>query len=163
MKMVAASKMRQDVTRLERARSFGVGSIQKVLQNETFLHKKRTPTVPKKELIVPITTDKGLCGGTNSSIIREVKSMVKENRSGFKIFVVGDKGSTALSRPMPDLMEHAITHLYTPLNFPTGTILLIKSLPLLLKLWKNQRIVIEPFLSLMSLRTLSVKFKEKLN
>lgn len=33
MKMVAASKMRQDVSRLERAKAFGVGSIQRLLQS----------------------------------------------------------------------------------------------------------------------------------
>lgn len=47
--------------------------------------------------------------------------MVKADRSAYKIFVVGDKGSLALSRPMPDLMEFGITHVQTPLNFPTGT------------------------------------------
>ena len=46
--------------------------------------------------------------------------MVKNDRASFKIFCVGDKGSVALSRPMPDLMEFAITHPITPLNFPTG-------------------------------------------
>lgn len=33
MKMVAASKMKQDVGRLERAKFFGVGSVQKVIDN----------------------------------------------------------------------------------------------------------------------------------
>jgi hypothetical protein len=33
MKMVAASKMKQDVGRLERAKFFGVGSVQKVMEN----------------------------------------------------------------------------------------------------------------------------------
>jgi len=33
MKMVAASKMKQDVGRLERAKGFGMGSIQKILQS----------------------------------------------------------------------------------------------------------------------------------
>ena len=46
--------------------------------------------------------------------------MVKADRSAYKVFVVGDKGSVALARPMPDLLEHAITHVQTPLNFPTG-------------------------------------------
>lgn len=46
--------------------------------------------------------------------------MVKNDRASFKIFCVGDKGSVALSRPMPDLMEFAITHPITPLNFPTA-------------------------------------------
>jgi hypothetical protein len=31
--MVAASKMKQDVARLEKAKFFGVGTIQKILQN----------------------------------------------------------------------------------------------------------------------------------
>ena len=30
--------------------------------------------------------------------------MVKADRSAYKIFVVGDKGSIALARPMPDLL-----------------------------------------------------------
>ena len=74
----------------------------------------------KKTLLVPITTDKGLCGGTNSTIVREVKQVVKADRNAYKIFVVGDKGSIALSRPFPDIMENAITNITTPLNFPTA-------------------------------------------
>jgi hypothetical protein len=31
--MVAASKMKQDVGRLERAKFFGVGSVQKIIEN----------------------------------------------------------------------------------------------------------------------------------
>lgn len=31
--MVAASKMKQDVARLERAKTFGVGSIDKIIQS----------------------------------------------------------------------------------------------------------------------------------
>lgn len=33
MKMVAASKMKQDVSRLEKAKNYGVGSVQKVIDN----------------------------------------------------------------------------------------------------------------------------------
>ena len=46
--------------------------------------------------------------------------MVKADRNAYKIFSVGDKGSVALSRPFPDLLENSITHIQTPLNFPTG-------------------------------------------
>jgi hypothetical protein len=46
--------------------------------------------------------------------------MVKADRSAYKVFVVGDKGSLALARPLPDLLEFGITHVQTPLNFPTG-------------------------------------------
>ena len=68
------------------------------------MHKKISPPAVKKSLLVPFTTDKGLCGGTNSNIVREVKSMVKADRSAYKVFVVGDKGSVALCRPMPDIL-----------------------------------------------------------
>ena len=104
MKMVAASKMKQDVGRLEKAKFFGVGSIDKIINSETYLHKKKNPITVKKTLLVPITSDKGLCGGTNSNIVREVKAIVKPDRNAYKIFVIGDKGSIALSRPFPDIM-----------------------------------------------------------
>ena len=68
------------------------------------MHKKVSPVQVKKTLLVPVTTDKGLCGGTNSNIVREIKAMVKENRSGYKMMVIGDKGSIALARPMPDVL-----------------------------------------------------------
>lgn len=76
-------------------------------------------------MLVPLTTDKGLCGGTNSNIVREIKAMVKENRSGYRVFVVGDKGSIALTRPLPDIMDSAVTNVTTPMNFPTGKIFFI--------------------------------------
>jgi hypothetical protein len=45
--------------------------------------------------------------------------MAKIDRSAYKIFVVGDKGSLALSRFFPDILEFGITNVQTPLNFPT--------------------------------------------
>lgn len=46
--------------------------------------------------------------------------MVKADRSAYKIFVIGDKGSMAISRTMGDLFEFGVTHVQTPVNFPTG-------------------------------------------
>jgi F-type H+-transporting ATPase subunit gamma len=120
MKMVAAAKMRQDVSRLERAKTFGVSTINQIIQSETYLAKKKPNFNPKKWLLVPVTSDKGLCGGVNSNIIREVKAMVKADRNAYRIFVLGDKGSVALCRPMADIMSSAITNVGLPLNFPTG-------------------------------------------
>ena len=121
MKMVAAAKMKQDVNRLERARTFGVGSIDRIIKAETYMAKKKPNFTAKKWLIVPITSDKGLCGGVNSTIIREVKAMAKADRSAYKLFVVGDKGSVALVRPLADLLDSAVTNIQPPINFPTGT------------------------------------------
>lgn len=121
MKMVAAAKMRQDVSRLERARTFGVNTIPSILDSETYLAKKKANFTAKKWLLCPITSDKGLCGGVNSSVVREVKAMVKVDRNAYKLFVLGDKGSVALSRSMADIMDSAITNVGLPMNFPTGT------------------------------------------
>jgi F-type H+-transporting ATPase subunit gamma len=120
MKMVAASKMKQDVGRLEKAKFFGIDAVDKVIANETYVHKKKAQFTVKKTMLVPITSDKGLCGGTNSTIVREVKQIVKQDRSAYKVMPVGDKGSVALSRPLPDIMDFAITNLTTPINFPTA-------------------------------------------
>lgn len=46
--------------------------------------------------------------------------MAKTDRNAYKIFVIGDKGSIALSRPFPDIMENAVTNITTPINFPTA-------------------------------------------
>jgi len=75
----------------------------------------------QKTLIVPITSDRGLCGGINSNIIREVKYNIAHsaNRSNFQIFCIGEKGVSALTRPFPDLLKNSISDVSTPLNFTT--------------------------------------------
>ena len=61
-------------------------------------------------LVVPITSDKGLCGAVNSSIVRDLKKMAPEwNRSKTQIFSIGEKGSLGLLRPFPDLMKTSIS------------------------------------------------------
>lgn len=66
MKMVAASKMRVEINRLMNGKQFAVGSVQKMLDNESYLQKKKPANSVKKTLLVPFTSDKGLCGGINS-------------------------------------------------------------------------------------------------
>jgi F-type H+-transporting ATPase subunit gamma len=119
MKMVAASKMRGDLARLDRGKNFGVKTVQSILANESYLQKKKSGHTIKKTLLVPITSDRGLCGSINSGIVREVKSTVVENRAGYKILVLGEKGTTALIRPCPDLLYQSITEITSPLTFPT--------------------------------------------
>merc|ERR1712166_491611 len=42
-------------------------------------------------VLVPITSDKGLCGGVNSSIVRQCKKIIlgSNNRSKYTIFAIG--------------------------------------------------------------------------
>jgi len=81
------------------------------MNNESYLAKKKATESIKKTLIVPFSSDKGLCGGVNSTIIREVKTIVGNDRNAFKILSIGDKGTNGLIRPFPDLLANAITDL----------------------------------------------------
>lgn len=117
MKMVAASKMRHDVKRMAEGQNFGVNTVNQIMNNEGYLQKKKTSTNVVKTLVVPISSDKGLCGGVNSNIVRNTKELIGNNRDKFKIFSIGDKGSQGLARPYPDLLEFACTELSAPMNF----------------------------------------------
>lgn len=120
MKMVAASKMRVDVQRLEKGKNFGVRTVNTIFANEPYLQKKNITTNVKKTLLVPFSSDKGLCGGINSSIVREVKVIVAPNRNAYKIFSIGEKGTMALIRPCPDLLVQSASELPSPMNFATA-------------------------------------------
>lgn len=75
----------------------------------------------QKTLIVPITSDRGLCGGINSNIVREVKYNIAHapNRNNFQIFCIGEKGVSAFVRPFPDLLKNSVSDVSIPLNFST--------------------------------------------
>jgi F-type H+-transporting ATPase subunit gamma len=85
--------------------------------------QRKMPAEPAESatVIVPITSDKGLCGAVNSTVVRQVKNIVaaSSNRSKMQIFSVGDKGSTGMMRPFPDLMKISISKIGTPYNYPT--------------------------------------------
>jgi F-type H+-transporting ATPase subunit gamma len=70
--------------------------------------------------LIPITSDKGLCGAVNSSVVRSMKKYVNSSasRSKLQIFSIGDKGSTAMVRPFPDLLKTSISKLGVPYNYP---------------------------------------------
>lgn len=118
MKMVASSKMRAEVNRLIAGKNFGVHVIPTILENDEYHKIKIGEFNPQKILVVPITTDKGLCGGINSNLLRELRSLVSRgDRSNFSIITIGEKGAQALSRPYPDLLKESVNELYQPANF----------------------------------------------
>jgi len=87
------------------------------LANESYLQKKIAAPVIKRTLLVPLSSDKGLCGGINSGIVKEVKSIVKFDRDNYRIFSVGEKGTGGLLRPFPDLLVKSVSEVLTPLTF----------------------------------------------
>mmetsp|Transcript_10051 Transcript_10051/g.16929 ORF Transcript_10051/g.16929 Transcript_10051/m.16929 type:complete len:247 (+) Transcript_10051:144-884(+) len=121
MKMVSASKMKGDLARLFAGRDYGANAVDMIFKSDQFLQRKLPADVNDPAVvIVPITSDKGLCGATNSTIVRSVKSYVNtQNRSKCQIFSIGDKGSVGMIRPFPDLLKTSISQVGTPYNYPT--------------------------------------------
>lgn len=111
MKMVASSKMRADIQRLNNGKDFGVHMLPKVFDMDSYSKSKTENFEPQKILMIPITTDKGLCGGINSNTLRTMKEVILQNRNKYKILCIGEKGTAALARPFPDLLIQAITEL----------------------------------------------------
>lgn len=121
MKMVASSKMKADINRLMNGKNFGVNLIPTVFSMDPQVARK-SPEIKEKfkdgtKLLIPITSDKGLCGAVNSNLIRELKEMVSPNRNKWNICCIGDKGTQALLRPYPDLLKMAINEIAIPLNY----------------------------------------------
>ena len=121
MKMVATSKMKGDLVRLAAGKDFGVGSIDTVFESDTYMKERIPASREGAELLVPITSDKGLCGSINSGIVREVRGyLADKDRSKVNIFSIGDKGTVAFQRPMADLLRCAVSEIQTPYNYPTA-------------------------------------------
>ena len=122
MKMVSSSKMRADLVRLEGGKDFGHESIEKIIKSDNYIQKKIQGSSSNKKLYVPFTSDKGLCGGINSTIIREIRSTIKQNgleNSG--LYIVGDKGITGLSRQFSDIVKRGVHELNIPMNYATAS------------------------------------------
>lgn len=123
MKMVSSSKMKADLGRLNAGKSFGHETLEKMFVSDQYMQKRNNNNEEaNKILYVPFTSDRGLCGGINSGIVREIKSLISKspNRSQCGIYVVGDKGSSALSRPFADIMKRSVFDLCTPMNYTTA-------------------------------------------
>lgn len=121
MKMVATSKMKADLARLANGKRFGTNAVDMIFTNDKYM-TDRAPTVPSEaeELIVTLTSDKGMCGSINSGIIRDVRDYVNTNgRQRKTIFSIGDKGTVGMQRPFPDLLKVGISEISTPYNYPT--------------------------------------------
>jgi len=114
MEMVAASKMRKAQERMRRARPYAdkVRNIAAHLAsaNPEYRHPFLVDhdTVKAAGLIV-VTTDKGLCGGLNTNLLRAVTSKLRElEAAGEKILVtaIGNKGLGFFNRVGAQVVSH---------------------------------------------------------
>ena len=116
MEMVAASKMRKAQERMRRSRPYGdkVRNIAAHLANAN--PEYRHPFLVRRETVkaaglVLITTDKGLCGGLNTNILRMTVQRLRElEKSGAKVQVtaIGNKGLGFMQRIGAKVVSQAV-------------------------------------------------------
>ena len=112
MKMVAAAKLRRAQESAERGRPYSKKMNNIILNLSSGISdKENAPKLlsgsgnNKVHLCVVMTSDRGLCGGFNSNIIKKAKSYfakLVEDGKDLKIITVGSKGNDQLKRAYSD-------------------------------------------------------------
>merc|ERR1719253_1312375 len=127
MRMVAAAKVRRAQAGVEKARPFSeelssmIKGLVKKLKNsglEAELPMLRVPEKVNDVGIVIITSNKGLCGGYNSFVLKKARARIMDlNDQGIvpKVIIVGKKGITGLNTK---LAEVKLNYTGTFINMP---------------------------------------------
>ena len=116
MEMVAASKMRKAQDRMRAARPYGE-KIRRVAGNLSHaVTDYRHPFLAKHEQVknvglITVTSDKGLCGGLNSNLLRLALGKMKEwaaEGKQLQATAIGNKGFGFLQRTGTNVVSHVI-------------------------------------------------------
>jgi F-type H+-transporting ATPase subunit gamma len=114
MKLVAASKLRRAQDAIQRARPYAIemGTLLKRVaarsgtESEAVPHPLLDLREPKKVLLVVMTSDRGLCGSFNATILRAAERFIKDNGDRFEsleLATIGRKGRDYFRK------RHAVT------------------------------------------------------
>ena len=116
MEMVSASKMRKAQDRMRAARPYA-DKIRNITANLAQANPEyRSPFMrkvdaPKSVGFIVVSSDKGLCGGLNTNVLRAVTNRMREvQEAGGSVHAVaiGNKGYSFLSRIGARVMSHAV-------------------------------------------------------
>jgi len=132
MKMVAAARLRKAQDRIVQLRPYAtklreiLTGLAKSLEDsgEASVYSRKTD--PEKVLIVIITSNRGLCGGFNANVIREVRRLINEdyssqyNKGNLAFMAIGKKGYDYVKKLENTTVEE-YNHIYGKLGFETVT------------------------------------------
>jgi F-type H+-transporting ATPase subunit gamma len=114
MKMVAASKLRRAQEQAEASRPYAeaMGRIMESLMAGMVIDASSSKLLAgtgKKDTIglIVVTSDRGLCGAFNSSVVREARRQIKKLQGEgktVKVATIGRKGKDVLRREFKDLI-----------------------------------------------------------
>lgn len=115
MEMVAASKMRKAQDRMHAARPYAekVRDIAANLgmANPEYVHPFMKTNDVKTAGLIVVTTDKGLCGGLNTNVLRQVTNQIRDLQSAgvsTRAVAIGNKGFGFLNRVGAPVVANAI-------------------------------------------------------
>ncbi len=116
MEMVAASKMKKAQDRMRASRPYVIRALQIAMHIAKANTEYKHPFLAKHETArrvgaIVVTTDKGLCGGLNTNILRLVLNQHKEWRAkGIDVdyCAIGAKGLAFLQRLGANVVSHAV-------------------------------------------------------
>jgi len=142
MKMVSASKLRKAQAQVDSARSY----TQKFRETVQLLTNESTSESDPlmlartggKAVIFIITADKGLCGGLNSNLCKQVDSLMEENEGGYseyELYCFGKKGRDFFKRRGKNILGEYIDNKDS--HKPMQSIGIIKDL---IERYKNEEI-----------------------
>lgn len=115
MEMVAASKMRKAQDRMRAARPYAekvrqiAGNLSKA--NPEYTHPFLETNDAKTAGFVVVTTDKGLCGGMNTNVLRALTNQLKDLQGqgvGAEAVAIGNKGLGFLNRIGAKVVSSAV-------------------------------------------------------
>jgi F-type H+-transporting ATPase subunit gamma len=114
MEMVAASKMRKAQERMRAARPYSekIRNIATNLgqANPEYVHAFMKANDAKSAGMIVVTTDKGLCGGMNTNVLRGVTQKLRDLQSAglsTQAVAIGNKGLGFLNRIGAKVVSHA--------------------------------------------------------
>ena len=115
MELVSASKMRKAQERMRHARPYA-DKIRNITANLSQANPEyhspymRVVETPKNVGFIVVTTDKGLCGGLNTNVLRAVTNKIREvQQAGGSVqtVAIGNKGLGFLNRIGAQVVSHA--------------------------------------------------------
>jgi F-type H+-transporting ATPase subunit gamma len=107
MEMVSASKMRKAQERMRAARPYAdkirniTANLSKANPEYRSPYLRKVEGAPKSVGFIVVTTDKGLCGGLNTNVLRAVTNKMREVQGGgghVQAVAIGNKGLGFLNR-----------------------------------------------------------------
>ena len=126
MKMVAAARLKGEERRLAASIPFNQWTYE-MFSEPKFLEEATFEDFPQKVLIVPFTSDKGLCGGINSFISRGVRNMIAkldEQSKQADVCVIGEKGRGQMQRMLTgNQIKRTCTDVVAPGNYTMASAL----------------------------------------